>query len=279
MTGGFNGLCVASFESRRAKDAVRMIERCGGRSLSVPAMREIPLEDNSEALAFGASLLAGEIDILILMTGVGTRALADTVATRYPREGFIDALKGITLVARGPKPVRALKEMGLEPDVLVPEPNTWRDLLAAVDRDCPVAGRCVAVQEYGRSNPELLEGLAGRGATVRAVPVYRWALPDDLGPMRSAIHEIIKGGVNCAVFTSANQVRNLFKLASADDLDQELRQGFLKHVMIGSIGPITSEALDEHGLKADHIASRPLMGILINELAGASSYQQRGPPA
>ena len=89
--------------------------------------------------------------MMILLTGVGTRALNRVLASRYPETAFADALRKITVVARGPKPAVALREMNVPVTVNVPEPNTWRELLAAIEGR---PERRIAVQEYGQSNPE-----------------------------------------------------------------------------------------------------------------------------
>ena len=263
---GFDGMRVVSFESRRAQEMADLIARHGGEPLSAPTMREVPIQQNAEALAFAERLFDGGFDAVILLTGVGTRMLAKAVETKHPRERLVEALKGVTTVARGPKPVAALREMGLKPTLLVPEPNTWRDLLVALDRHVPVSGRRVAVQEYGQSNPELIDGLRGRGAEVTPVPVYQWALPEDLGPLRRAIQEIIAGRADFALFTSATQARHLFQVAAMDGVETPLRDGF-RRVCIGSIGPIASEAIAEQGLKADYEPDSPHMGEFVRDLA------------
>jgi uroporphyrinogen-III synthase len=175
--GALAGLRVIAFESRRAVEIARLLERHDAIVIGAPALREVPLEDNVAAIELLAALEAREVDAIVLLTGVGTRALVKVLETRCPRERVIALLRGVPIVARGPKPVAALREIGLQPTVLAPEPNTWRELLAAIDRELPVGGLRVAVQEYGRPNPELLAGLSERGAVVRRVPVYAWALP------------------------------------------------------------------------------------------------------
>src|SRR5205085_11339374 len=111
------------------------------------------------------------------------------------------------------------REIGVRPTLDVPEPNTWRDLLAALDARGPISGKTIAVQEYGVENPELVAGLEARGATVVRVPIYRWALPDDLGPLQSAIRELVAGTIDVALFTSATQVDHLFRVAGEDRAD------------------------------------------------------------
>jgi uroporphyrinogen-III synthase len=219
----FQGLTVASFESRMAAEIARLIERHGGKPLVTPALREIPLDDNSAALQFGVQLTTERVDLLILLTGVGTTALFDLLKTRYPWPLIVAALKQTALVARGPKPVSALKALGLQPTLTVPEPNTWIDLISTLDEYRPVKGLRVAVQEYGTSNPDLLEALKQRGAEVFQVPIYRWALPDDLGPLRQALDEIITGKVSVLLITNAAQVDHVMQVLEKDGKVERFR--------------------------------------------------------
>jgi uroporphyrinogen-III synthase len=266
---GLAGLRVLSLESRRAPEMARLIENYGGRAIVAPSMREIPLESNTEALAFACTLEANGFDMLIFLTGVGTRALARVVETIYPLEQFAAALRRITVVARGPKPVAALKELGVPVTIAVPEPNTWRDLLRVLDEKsdiAPLNGRRVAVQEYGASNSELLAGLADRGAQVTRVPVYQWALPEDTGPLRAAVEAMARGEIDVALFTTSIQIAHLLRIAREMNLEQELRRSFAR-ILVGSIGPMTSEELREQGLSADFEPAHPKMGFLVNEAA------------
>lgn len=224
-------------------------------------MREIPLGENPDALAFARRLRAGEIDVVVLLTGVGTRALVEAVAAELDRDAFAAALRSVPLVARGPKPVAALRELGLAATVAVGEPNTWRELLTAIDAKLPVAGRTVAVQEYGEPNAELTAGLAERGASVVSVPVYRWALPLDLGPLERAIERLLEGSIDVLLVTSATQIEHLFRVAGAARAERLVAA--LRVVVVCSIGPIASEALRRRGIAVDFEASPPKMGPLV----------------
>src|SRR5580692_11026077 len=117
----FDGMRVLSLESRRASEIEILIRRAGGDPLVAPSMRETPLEQNSEALSFAERLFANQFDMLILLTGVGTRLLNQVIETRWPPGTFADALRRITVVARGPKPMAVLREWEV-PAILVPEP-------------------------------------------------------------------------------------------------------------------------------------------------------------
>lgn len=264
---GLTGLRVLALESRRAGEMAKLISAYGGKAIVAPSMREVPLESNAEAIAFARTLASGGFDIVIFLTGVGTRALARVVQTIYPIEQFVEALRRIPIVARGPKPVAALKELGVPVTLAVPEPNTWRDLLRALDEksdSLPLAGRRVAVQEYGVSNPELLAGLAERGANVTRVPVYQWALPEDTGPLRAAVQAIVRGEIDVAVFTTSVQIVHLLQIAREMNLEQQVREG-LARIVVGSIGPVTSEELREQGIAPDFEPVHPKMGFLLNE--------------
>ncbi len=263
---GFAGLRVAAFESRMAGEMAGLIRRHGGEPFVAPALREVPLDDNVEALRFGEQLLAGQCDLLILLTGVGARALVALLEARHPPEAVRAALARTTLVARGPKPVAALREWGLAPAVTVPEPNTWRDLLRALDAHGSLAGRRVAVQEYGVTNPELLAGLAARGALVTRVPVYRWALPEDTGPLRQLLAQILDGRMDVLLVTNAAQVEHVMRLL-AEEGRAEAFQAALRRMVVASLGTIASEALRSHGLPVDLEPSHPRMGVLVKEAA------------
>ncbi|MEW6246716.1 MAG: uroporphyrinogen-III synthase [Nitrospirota bacterium] len=260
----FEGLTVAAFESRMGTEMARLIARHGGRPLVAPALREVPLDNNAEALRFGEQLLAGQVDVIILLTGVGTRALVDVLQTRYPLEAVKAALSRTCLVARGPKPVAVLKDLGLTPELTVPEPNTWRDILQALDVHKPVASLRVAVQEYGVSNAEFLEALAARGARVTRVPVYRWALPEDTGPLKQALNAILAGQVDVVLITNAAQVDHLMQLLEQDKKTDRFRQA-VQRVVTASIGPTASERLRRYGLPVDLEPSHPKMGVLVKE--------------
>lgn len=251
----------------------KLISNYGGEPIVAPSMREVPLESNTDALAFARNLAAGGFDMAIFLTGVGTRALARVVESVYPLDQFAAALRKISVVARGPKPVAALTELGVPVTLAVPEPNTWRDLLHALDEKSdalPLKGRRVALQEYGASNPDLLKGLADRGAIVMRVPVYQWALPEDVAPLRAAIEAIARGEVDVALFTTSIQIVHLMQVAQEMGLASKVQQAFARTV-IASIGPVTSETLREHGIAPDFEPSHPKMGFLVNEAAERAS--------
>ena len=265
-TADFNGLTVAAFESRMAVEIARLIERHGGNPLVTPALREIPLDDNSAALKFGVQLTTERVDLLILLTGVGTTALFDLLKTRYPWPSIVEALKQTAIVARGPKPVVALKALGLQPTLTVPEPNTWVEVVSTLDEYRPVKGLRVAVQEYGLSNPELLEALRQRGAEVFPVPIYRWALPEDTGPLKKVLGEILAGNIAVTLITNAAQIDHVMQLLEQEDTTAQFKE-ICKKMVVASIGSTASERLRHYDLPIDFEPSHPKMGVLVKEIS------------
>ena len=259
----FAGMNVLSLESRRSAGIAELIRKQGGEPVLAPSMREAPLERNEAAFQFAERLFAGEFDMMILLTGVGTRLLHQALSTRYPPERFPEALRRITVVARGPKPAAVLRELDVPVSVAVPEPNTWRELLAAI-RDRPE--RRIAVQEYGRPNAELLAALRQRGAKVTSVSVYQWDLPEDTEPLRSAARRLAAGELHVALFTTSIQIEHLLRIAAEAGLEAAVLSA-LRNMVVASIGPTTSEALREAGVHPDLEPTHPKMGFLVQETA------------
>ena len=270
--GGLQGSTVLAFESRRAAELANLIRRHGGVPIVVPSMREVPLEENPAALDLLRRLERGEIEVVVMLTGVGVRTLAGALAETCPPARLAALLQRTILVARGPKPVAALRELGLRPQITVPEPNTWREVLAALDTQASLQGRRVAVQEYGKRNPELIAGLEARGATVLPVPVYLWALPEDRGPLEEAVRRLASAdeSIDFLLFMSATQVDHVMQTANELGLREAVINAASRAV-IGSIGPVCSNALREHGLPVDLEPEHPKMGSLVVALA------RRGP--
>lgn len=243
-----------------------MIAKRGGVPLVSPSMREVPLERNQAAVDFANRLITGQIDVVIFLTGVGTRILVEQIERFVDRNRFLEAVSDIKSVVRGPKPLAALRELGVTPTIAVPEPNTWRELLTTLDEKLPVANLAVGLQEYGVTNRSLLAGLEARGAKVDAVRVYEWDLPEDCGPLEVNIRRIVAGEVDVVLFTSANQVANLLKLADDLGLASELSAA-MRRVVVASIGPTTSEMLRNQDLPVDLEPTHPKMGQLVSETA------------
>lgn len=252
---------ICSFESRRLDDMRELIERHGGRAIVAPSMREIPLENNREALSVIRQLAVGNVDCLVLLTGVGTTAMLELARSVSLEQQVLEQMAGLPIVVRGPKPAAVIHRLGLQPAARAESPNTWLELLSAIDHaDISLQDRTVAVQEYGIPNPELTEALRGRGAVVLEIPVYRWALPEDQLPMQAAIRSAVAGQTDLTLFTSAQQVRHVLQVAGELNLEQEWLQAVPR---VCSIGPTCSAALREVGLTVWFEARPPKMGSLV----------------
>jgi uroporphyrinogen-III synthase len=255
------GLDVVVFEARRAAELGRMLERHGARVRSAPALREASLPSSPRIAELARALEAGDVAALVLLTGVGTRALAPLLAP--DGTALARLLARTRIVARGPKPLAALRELGIEGAIAVPTPNTSREVLATLDGLGLPAGGLVAVQEYGGPPTDLLAGLAARRHPTLSVAVYRWELPADTTALRAGVDAITNGEAAVAVFTSATQVEHAFRVAPDADA---LRAAFGRTV-VASVGPVCSEALDAHGVRVDLEADPPKMGPLVALIA------------
>ena len=264
--GSFEGMRVLALENRRAAEIAKLIRTYGGEPTVASAMREVPLESNQEALSFASHLLHGDFDLVIFTTGVGVRRLMDIVSSRYDRSRIIESLRAMKIATRGPKSSAAVREMGLPVAVTAPEPCTWREMVNALDGAFgpSLEGLRVAVQEYGDTNQEFLDALSDHHVDWTRVPVYHWALPDDLEPLRNSVRSIVAGSIDAIVFLTATQVTHLFRVAEQMDAVDALRAG-MRQTLILSIGPSTSEELSRHGVEPDFEPSHPKMGFLMNE--------------
>ena len=236
--GGIGGRTVMAFESRRASELASLIDRHGGVPLVVPSMREVPLRDDAPQELL-RELEADKIKMVIVLTGVGLRTLGEDC----PPERLAAALARTTLVARGPKPIAELRKLGLSPQVSVPEPNTWREILLALDAHAPVGDLRVAVLEYGVTNEELITGLQSRGAEVLRVALYRWALPEDPRQLQDAVSRLANTGVDFVLFTSRRQVEHV--MMTARELGASaLATGHYVRRIVGPNGPELHRAAD-----------------------------------
>jgi uroporphyrinogen decarboxylase len=269
-TPSFDGLKIAALESRRRDDLARLIARFGGLPFVSPSMREVRIDKNKSAIDFAYRVMTGEIGVVIFLTGVGFRHLLAAIEPHVDKQRFLDALSDITTIARGPKPVVAMREVGLQPTHRAPEPNTWRELLQVIDQHVPVANQVVGLQEYGVTNRSLIAGLEARGARVANIRVYQWELPEDIAPLQENIRAICAGDRDCLMFTSANQAVNMLKLAEEMGCVDELRAA-LRRTVVASIGPTTSEMLQHLDLPVDIEPEHSKMGHLVQAAAEKTS--------
>jgi uroporphyrinogen-III synthase len=256
----FDGLRVLSLESRRAEVMEQMIRRHGGEPFVAPSVREIPFEQNDEVWKWAARLFAGEFDMIVLMTGVGLTYLRDAVAQRYSQEAFADALRKLTTVSRGPKPVAVLHELGVKSEIIIPEPNTWKEIVPVI---AARPERRITIQEYGRPNPEFSAALKALGAEVTLIAIYRWTLPADLGPLREAVNRIADRECDVVIFTTSIQLVHLLEVAGQMGRAEPVRQALREDLVVASVGQVMNASLADYGIQPDIVASHPKMGNLI----------------
>ena len=260
---------ILAFEIRRAPEMQVLLAKHGGRADFVSTFSEAPLEANGQACAFGEELLAGFHPMVLCLTGVAVRRLLDLLRTRHPAEALREALAKTFTVSRGPKPSQALREAGITPGLVVGEPSTWREVLAAL------AGRTeksLAVIEYGQPDERLLTGLLAQGRAVRRVPVYHYELPADTAPIRATIERLIAGDYTLLVFTSSIQYQNLAQVARLSGREEELKTA-LNRAAVAAIGPTMAETLREDGVAVAFEPTHPKLGVLVQELA---AWRQTG---
>lgn len=251
-----------------------LIEKLGGDAFVSPSMQEVPVEANSLAAASVAELIAGKFGTVVFLTGVGASALLDVAESQNVREDFLTALRKTSVCVRGPKPAAVLKQWNVPIAVRAPEPNTWKDLVAAMDAaGLNLSGQNVAIQEYGVENAELADALAARGAETTSVSVYRWELPNDIRPLESAVRGIADGQFDILLITSAQQIRHAIEVAGRLEVGDQFAAG-LTRTLVGSIGPTATETLSELGIRVDLEPGHPKMGPLVREAIEA--WTRRG---
>ncbi len=264
----FGGLKVLSLESRRAKEMETLIRREGGDPFVAPSVQERALDDHRGALEFIDRLEAGEFDLVVCMTGAGLSFLRDLAAADSAGNSTLarlaEGLRKTFIVSRGPKPVPILRELGARAQIVVPEPNTWKEVVEAV---ASRPERRIAVQEYGRPNLEMTVALEALGARVTPFAIYRWDLPEDLQPLREAARRLAAREVDVVLFTSSIQLDHLFQIAEEQSIGDEVRRALAQYTVVASVGPIMTEALEAAGLPADIVPIHPKMAGLVKASA------------
>ncbi len=263
------GKTVAILESRLGPQLAGLVEKHGGRPMPAPALAEVPDIDHERIARLVQELESHLPRAAIFQTGVGTRALFDAADSLGITSRLLGLLSKCVVVARGPKPVAALRAREVRIDRSALEPYTTAQVLQSL-RDLSLRGERVVVQRYGERNVELERALQAEGAEIVEIPTYRWALPEDTGPLEALIGALDRGEVDAAVFTSASQVHNLFALARRLGRDGSLAVN-LNRTLVASIGPVCSAALEGHGVRIALEATPPKLGPLVAALDRALS--------
>ena len=274
MAASLEGKVVAYVEARMQSEMGSLVERHGGVPFAAPVLQEVYNTDTPEVSDLIDDLCGGRVDIAVLQTGVGTRALFGAADELGRGKELLVALGGVTVIARSPKPAAVLRQNKVRIDLMPPEPFTSEDLIASAS-GIEFDGREVAVQAYGGPNNLLTRALKDRGANVREVSLYTWGLPEDVSPVQEMIRRMEEGGINAIAFTSQPQVPNLLAIAAQSGMEYILRRCLdSDSVAVASVGPVSTRRLLQNDLQVDVEPEHPHMGNLV--LALAEYFRSRG---
>jgi uroporphyrinogen-III synthase len=251
---------IALAEGRQLEELAQMLEKEGAQTLRCPLLSILDPPDDTPALAWLDELIADRFAWVVLLTGEGVRRLVACAGRHQMRDQMAAALGRSKSVTRGPKPVRALKEIGLAPTRIAAEPTT-EGVIAALKSEC-LRGLTVGVQLYRETNPPLTDFLAHAGATARTVLPYVYAPASDAEHVAALIRHLVEGTVDALVFTSAPQVDRLFEVASERQAEDLLRRG-LERTRVAAVGPIVAENLRQRGAT---VAICPEQGFVMKNL-------------
>jgi uroporphyrinogen-III synthase len=256
------GRTIAVPETRELDVFAALLERRGATVLRCPLVAILDAPDPVPVLDWIRWFVSGACDDLILLTGEGLRRLLACIDKHQPllRADFVAQLARVRKITRGPKPARALRELGLKSDLAAQIPTTAGVItsLAAI----PLADRNVGVQLYGTEpNAPLIDFLQGAGARVRTVAPYIYATQSDDAAVRALLERLSRGELDAIAFTSGAQVDRLFSIASAEQV-----QAALARTHVAAVGPIVADALARHSV---HVASMPQDAFFMKPLASA----------
>ena len=262
------GRRIVVLEARMPSELGSLVSRHGGQPISAPALREAALPMRDDARSVVSGITAREIHAVVFLTGVGARALIQAADELGKKDEFLDALRETTVICRGPKPVAVLRPLNVPIRLVAPSPYTSEDLLTAIkDSGLALSGTRVVLQHYGEVNAWLRGELEALGAQILEVSLYSWELPEDTGPVIDAINTIIRGDADAVMLTTQSQAHNLFRIAEAEALSDELRAALTSRVTVASVGPVCTRALRDHGVEPHVEPENPKMGPLVLALA------------
>jgi len=245
-----------------------MVRARDGVPLSAPAIKESPLEPGPDVVELVSRLRRGELDAILFLTRGGVEALPEATKSACSREELISALRTLPLGVRGPKTLAAVTKLVGEGEgeiILSDRPHRWQGLLEAVDRKHPLGGLAVAVIEHGVAS-RLRAALIDHGASPLSVALYRWVLPDDVGPLHEAIAHLLDGRARVALFTSGAQIDGLMGVAAEQDLDEPIRHA-LAESLVGAVGRVTADRLRSFGVTPDFVPMQSRMQDLVRDAA------------
>ncbi len=259
-----DGFTVGITADRRWEEQAELLSRRGAAIVHGPTITTLYLADDENLRSATLALIEEPPDYLVATTGIGIRAWLDTATTWGLADRLTAALAQARIVARGPKAAAALQIGGLS--AWQKSPTEQMDALIDILRAQPLEGRRVAVQEYGMESPAMVDALAGAGATVLTVPVYRWRVPSDPEPARRLAKMACAGQVDAITFTSAPAVHNLFALAGDGAEADQLRAALNGPVTAACVGPVCAEGARLEGVADPVTPSIGRLGLLVRAL-------------
>ena len=262
---------VAITEHRFTQEFTTLFQKLGAEVYACPLLAEAPVENRAELQAFIRSVISEKFDEIIFLTGVGARMLIAEAESIGRKQDFIEALDRLTVIARGSKPVAALRQFGVRVDITPAKPTTEGVIGTLAARD--LRGRRIGVQLYGTPNPQLMSALARQGASAVAVQVYGYTEASGREAVHQLIFKTVSGAFDVITFTSAPQVRMLFDAAGQLGLTYALLKSLNNGTAVASVGEVTSRELESRGVMPKIIPDEPKMGPLV--LAVASFFERR----
>ncbi|WP_307795572.1 uroporphyrinogen-III synthase [Actinacidiphila acididurans] len=263
------GFTVGVTAARRADELTALLERRGAAVLRAPVLRIVPLSDDAELLATTKRLIDDAPDVVVATTAIGFRGWIEAADGWGLGEALLRGLGGVELLARGPKVRGAVRAAGLT-EAWSPASESMAEVLERLLEE-GVEGRCVAVQLHGEPLPGFSESLRAAGATVVAVPVYRWMPPEDLAPVDRLLDAVLTRGLDAVSFTSAPAAASLLKRAEQRGRLDELLDAFRTDVLAACVGPVTALPLQGHDVptrQPERFRLGPLVQLIASELPG-----------
>lgn len=259
-----DGRRVALLEARKQRELAELVTRLGGTPVCAPAVREVAIDADIAPLL--TRIVEGRYDIAIVLTAAAFATLCDEADRQGRLSDVRDALAGMLIACRGPKPQLALRKQSLSATVVTAPPHTSADLLEAL-ADTSLDGRRALLLHYGERNDRFGAALTERGAIVDDACLYEWKLPEDVEPIEAVVRGVLNDEFDAVLFTSQVQCRHLFQIASRMNADAELTTALRRDVVVAAIGPICASALRDIGIVPDVMPDLPNSPSLVRAVA------------
>jgi uroporphyrinogen-III synthase len=262
----FNGIRVALLEARMSREMSDLVRRYGGEPFCTPAVREALLPSGPDVAQFIDLLIDGSFSTVVFLTGVGASALFAAAERQGQLLQTLEALRNVTTVCRGPKPSAVLRQHNVPVVLSAGQPFTTTELLEVI-APITLAGTRVGLLHYGERDSVLADALAMRGADVHELCLYEWLMPEDLGPLKTLVGDLVAGKFDSVAFTSQIQCRHLFQIAATLGQTDALTEALNTRTVVAAVGPICATALQRLGVTPHVVPSNPKMAPMVSALA------------